>query len=62
MFYSQSDLVETAVYDLVNTLQSGLPYVDKKDLAPEEGYQCYSPDLKNNLAPELLSWPEEQEG
>jgi hypothetical protein len=55
VFYSQSDLVETAVYDLVNTLQSGLPYVDKKDLAPEEGYQCYSPDLKNNLAPELLS-------
>jgi dynein heavy chain len=39
--------VETAVYDLVKQLQSGLPEEDKKNLTAEEGYQCYTPDTKN---------------
>jgi len=34
---SQSHLVETAVYDLVDQLQSGLAEEDRKNLTPEEG-------------------------
>lgn len=45
--YSQSHLVETAVYDLVHQLQTGLSEEDQANLTAEEGYQCYSPDVKN---------------
>ncbi|XP_052807224.1 dynein axonemal heavy chain 5-like isoform X2 [Mya arenaria] len=47
---NQSHLVETAVYDLVAQLQAGLPEEDRKNLVPEEGYQCYQPDHKNKKA------------
>ena len=49
-FYSQSHLVEKAVYDLVAQLQSGLEEADRNNLTPEEGYQCYAPDMKNKKA------------
>ena len=45
--YSQSHLVEKAVYELVDTLKAGLADGDKKVLTAEEGYACLMPDHKN---------------
>ena len=45
--FSQSHLVEKAVYELVDTLKAGLADGDKKVLCAEEGYACLMPDHKN---------------
>ena len=45
--FSQSHLVEKAVYELVDTLKAGLADGDKKVLTAEEGYACLMPDHKN---------------
>ncbi|KAI8792083.1 dynein heavy chain 5, axonemal [Biomphalaria glabrata] len=44
---SQSQLVEKAVNELVDTLKAHLPVEERVGISADEGYQCVQPDTKN---------------
>ena len=50
--YRQSQLVESAMYDLVNLLKSNLTPEEKVGLSSEEYYTCKNPDAKKQRCQE----------